>query len=305
MPSPRIASFRRAWRDAPFCPWPRPLPLGSRRPRDWTNHQPVRYPDPDILVLERASPATSFLTRSSTNTSQARNGPKVRPGARRAAICCGATFPTTGRCGWLEEDGHVSVFRNPSGYSNGNTFDFEGRQLSCEHRPPRGALRTRWPVTVLADKWNGKPLNSPNDIVVHPDGGIWFTDPGYGILGNYEGPGEAGDQGSGLSHRSEDGARSRWSRTNSTSPTASASRPTTRSSTSATPATPRDIQVFDVADNKLTQQGAVHEHEDQRQRPGSPMESAPISTATSGPVRMAAPGTMACTLFRRKASASA
>src|SRR5262249_55878655 len=89
---------------------------------------------------------------------------------------------------WLAEDGHVSVMRNPSNNSNGNTFDWEGRLLSCEH----GARRVvryehKGGYTVLADKWMGKPFNAPNDIVVHPDGGIWFSDPGYGSLGNYEG----------------------------------------------------------------------------------------------------------------------
>ena len=97
-------------------------------------------------------------------------------------------IPNNVQMRWIEEDGHVTVFRNPSGNSNGNTFDYEGRQLSCEHGgrrvvryEPSGA------VTVIADKYQGKRLNSPNDIVVHPDGGIWFTDPTYGIRGNYEG----------------------------------------------------------------------------------------------------------------------
>ena len=89
---------------------------------------------------------------------------------------------------WIEEDGRVTVFRNPSGYSNGNTFDFEGRQLSCEHGGRRVVrYEPNGTVTVIADKFQGKRLNSPNDIVVHPDGGIWFTDPTYGIRGNYEG----------------------------------------------------------------------------------------------------------------------
>jgi gluconolactonase len=97
-------------------------------------------------------------------------------------------IPNNVQMRWIEEDGRITTFRNPSGYSNGNTFDFEGRQLSCEHGGRR-VVRYEYDgtVTVIADKFQGKRLNSPNDIVVHPDGGIWFTDPTYGILGNYEG----------------------------------------------------------------------------------------------------------------------
>jgi len=90
------------------------------------------------------------------------------------------------RC--LEEDGHVSVFRQPAGNSNGNTFDFDGRQIACEHGTRRVVrYEHNGTVTVLAEKWKDKPLNAPNDVVVHPDGGIWFTDPGYGSMMNYEG----------------------------------------------------------------------------------------------------------------------
>src|SRR6202042_1268703 len=94
---------------------------------------------------------------------------------------------------WTEEDGKVSVFRNPSNYSNGNTFDYQGRELSCEHGNRR-VVRYEYDgtVSVIADRFEGKRFNSPNDIVVHPDGTIWFTDPTYGIIGNYEGfPGQS------------------------------------------------------------------------------------------------------------------
>lgn len=82
----------------------------------------------------------------------------------------------------------MTVFRRPSGQSNGNTFDHQGRQLACEHLARRVArYEPDGTVTTIADRYDGKRLNSPNDVVVHPDGGIWFTDPAYGIRGDYEG----------------------------------------------------------------------------------------------------------------------
>ena len=87
-----------------------------------------------------------------------------------------------------ECDGTVSVFRNPSNNSNGNTVDRQGRLVTCEHLTRR-VTRTEHDgrVTVIADQFDGKRLNSPNDLVVKSDGSIWFTDPSYGILMDYEG----------------------------------------------------------------------------------------------------------------------
>ena len=97
---------------------------------------------------------------------------------------------------WDETDGSVSVFREPSLNSNGNTVDAMGRLVTCEHRS-RCVSRTEFDGTrtVLADRFEGKRFNSPNDVVVKSDASIWFTDPSYGIDSDYEGdaaPGEIG-----------------------------------------------------------------------------------------------------------------
>ncbi|MFT4148575.1 MAG: SMP-30/gluconolactonase/LRE family protein [Paracoccaceae bacterium] len=89
---------------------------------------------------------------------------------------------------WDEETGAVSLFRYPANYTNGHTRDREGRLVSCEHGGRR-VTRTEHDgsITVLVDNWQGKRLNSPNDVVVKSDGTVWFTDPPYGILTDYEG----------------------------------------------------------------------------------------------------------------------
>ena len=89
---------------------------------------------------------------------------------------------------WEEETGAVSVFRRPSNNANGNTRDRQGRLITCEH-DTRRVTRTEYDgtITVLLDRFDGKPLNSPNDVVVKSDHSIWFTDPPYGILSHYEG----------------------------------------------------------------------------------------------------------------------
>ena len=89
---------------------------------------------------------------------------------------------------WDERSGAVSVFRQPTGYANGNTRDRQGRLITCEHLGRR-VVRTEpdGSLSVLADRYEGKRLNSPNDVVVKSDGSIWFTDPPFGLLGDYEG----------------------------------------------------------------------------------------------------------------------
>ncbi len=87
-----------------------------------------------------------------------------------------------------DASGHVSVFRQPSNNSNGNTVDNQGRLVTCEHLTRR-VTRTEidGSISVVADKWQGKRLNSPNDVVVKSDDSIWFTDPAYGIDSDNEG----------------------------------------------------------------------------------------------------------------------
>jgi len=89
---------------------------------------------------------------------------------------------------WSEDTGEVSVFRSPSNYCNGNCRDRQGRLVTCEH-DTRRVTRTEYDgtITVLMDRYQDKKLNAPNDVVVHSDGAIWFSDPGYGIMLNYEG----------------------------------------------------------------------------------------------------------------------
>ncbi len=90
-------------------------------------------------------------------------------------------IPQNRQMRWLEEDGHVSTFRMPSNNSNGNSFDFEGRQLSAEHLTRRVVRYEHdGSVEILADMFEGKRFNSPNDVVALPDGSVWFTDPPYG-----------------------------------------------------------------------------------------------------------------------------
>lgn len=112
-------------------------------------------------------------------------GPAYFPGGRYLVF---SDIPNNRLMRWDETDGSVSVFRQPSGYANGNAVDRQGRLLTCEHKGRRIA-RTEHDgrVVTLADSYKGKRLNSPNDVVVKSDGSIWFTDPSYGIDSHFEG----------------------------------------------------------------------------------------------------------------------
>ncbi len=96
-------------------------------------------------------------------------------------------IPNNRMLAWIDGFG-AGVYRAPSNYANGHTRDLEGRLVSCEHGARR-VTRTEpdGSITVLADGYKGKRLNSPNDVVVKSDGTVWLTDPSYGILTDYEG----------------------------------------------------------------------------------------------------------------------
>jgi gluconolactonase len=157
---------------------PSPSPLGPL--------PGMRYPDSRIERLDKRFPVqgNAGIERVATGFRWAEGPVYFRDGG----FLLWSDIPNNRMMRWLEEDGHVSTFRAPSNYANGNTRDREGRLVTCEH-DSRRVTRTEpdGGITVLMDNYRGKKLNAPNDVVVASDGAIWFTDPGYGIDGDYEG----------------------------------------------------------------------------------------------------------------------
>lgn len=155
----------------------------------WQSQGPVvRYPDPSVKVLDdrfaKYRLYGAAVERLATGFRWV-EGP-VWFGDGRYLLF--SDIPNNQMMKWEEETGKVSVFRKPSNFSNGNTRDRQGRLVTCEH-DTRRVTRTEYngTITVLADRYQGKRLNSPNDIVVKSDDSIWFTDPPFGISGIYEG----------------------------------------------------------------------------------------------------------------------
>ena len=172
----------------PAAPIPSPNAVLSPSPsvistprRDYNPGSPVSYPDPDIVTVD---PAFAQLRVNNTAIQRLFTGGMWDEGPAWCAqgrYLVWSDIPNDRQLRYIEDDGRITVFRQPSNNSNGNSFDHQGRQISCEHR---GRRLVRYEhdgsVTVIAETWNGKHLNSPNDVACHVDGSYWFTDPPAG-----------------------------------------------------------------------------------------------------------------------------
>ena len=141
----------------------------------------MTYPDPDIITID---PSFNALRVGNTPIQRLWTGGMWCEGPAwngQGQYLIWSDIPNNRQLRWLQDDGQVTVFRQPSGHSNGNTFDHQGRQLSCEHSGRRVVRYEHdGSVTVIADSYQGKRLNSPNDVACHIDGSYWFSDPPYG-----------------------------------------------------------------------------------------------------------------------------
>ena len=163
-------------------------PLLGAVDRDWSAKNPVRYPDP---AIEQLDPRFGKCIQGNAAVERLWTGARWAEGPvwfGDGKFLLFSDIPNNRILRWTEETGKVSVFRDPANNANGHTRDRQGRLISCEH-DSRRVTRTELDgtITLLLDQYQGKKLNAPNDAVVHSNGSIWFTDPGYGILSNYEG----------------------------------------------------------------------------------------------------------------------
>lgn len=166
----------------------------STPPRAWGRWAPPNiYPDPDIIVID---PSFNDLLLGITAIRRLWTGGKWLEGpawCSQGHYLVFSDVQENAQYRYIWDDGRVTAFRRPSYNSNGSSYDFQGRQLSTQ-----GFMRrvVRWEhdgtMTVIADSFEGKPLNSPNDLVPHPDGSIWFTDPAYGDTLSEGHPDESG-----------------------------------------------------------------------------------------------------------------
>ncbi|MCR6493690.1 SMP-30/gluconolactonase/LRE family protein [Cellulomonas sp. P24] len=163
------------------------MAFDAEPPGRWTD-PPVRYPDPAVKVLDprfsRYRIVSAAVERLATGFRWV-EGP-VWFGDQHALVWSDVPGNTMWR--WDELSGQVTPFRSPSHFSNGNTRDRQGRLVTCEHLERR-VTRTEYDgsVSVLADRFQDRRLNSPNDVITATDGAIWFSDPTYGIVYDYEG----------------------------------------------------------------------------------------------------------------------
>jgi gluconolactonase len=161
-------------------------PLAFARDQEPKHQAP--YPDPAVEVVD---PRFAKYVINNTAVERLFTGARWAEGPvwfGDGGYLLFSDIPNNRILRWLDETREVTVFRSHSNYSNGNSRDRQGRLLTCEH-DARRVTRTEYDgtITVLIDGFQGKKLNAPNDVVVHSDGAIWFSDPGYGIMSNYEG----------------------------------------------------------------------------------------------------------------------
>lgn len=181
---------RRAFLSLPAAAALLPRAIDAREQTSQPGSAIVRYPDPAVRSLDprfgKYRVGNAAIERLYTGCRWA-EGP-VWFGDLRCLLW--SDIPNDRILRWTEETGEVSVFRQPANNCNGHARDLQGRLVTCERRR---VTRTEHDGTIvtLVDSVGGQPLNSPNDIVAHPDGSLWFTDPGYGILSLYEGLKEA------------------------------------------------------------------------------------------------------------------